>query len=275
MATLPRSAKSSGDWTTNDLLAYNITVSSQSPETFYSEPLPDIANLATFYDIDPNLLSGTLGTQGLSNETYCLLEYLDLASRPNSDQESAVHDFAREILRALRYELRGSLLRSRHTIPLLISGDPNRSAPTSVCLIQGRSGIILIPVIQEDTPVDPEPKVIASAIATFQYNSRLQARLGKEKLDSMSIPCITMSGTRPTFYVVPVTRELSKAVHTGQYPASTTLVKKCIVALNNYRLSEGMESPGFRQVALQHYASFLPFARTHWENFIVPPKAVV
>ena len=182
MATLPRSAKSSSAWTTNDLLAYNITVSSQSPETFYSEPLPDIANLATFYDIDPNLLSGTLGTQGLSNETYCLLEYLDLASRPNSDQESAVHDFAREILRALRYELRGSLLRSRHTIPLLISGDPNRSAPTSVCLIQGRSGIILIPVIQEDTPVDPEPKVIASAIATFQYNSRLRARLGKEKL---------------------------------------------------------------------------------------------
>ena len=276
MATLPRSAKSSSDWTRNELLAYNITVSSQSPEAFYLQPLPELASLATDSGFDPNLLSGTLSTQGLSRETHRLLEYLDMASRPNSNQESAVHDFAKEILRALGYELRGSLLRSHYVIPLLISGDQTRSAQTSVCLVQGRSGIILIPMVHEDkTTVDPEPQVIASAIATFQYNNRIRARFGKQELDSMSIPCITMSGTRPTFYVVPVTRELSEAVHTGRYPASTTVVKKCVVVSNSGRLSEGMESPDFRQVAIQHYVSFDPFAIIHWDNVKVPAGAMI
>ena len=158
MATLPRSAKSSSDWTRNELLAYNITVSSQSPEAFYLQPLPELASLATDSGFDPNLLSGTLSTQGLSRETHRLLEYLDMASRPNSNQESAVHDFAKEILRALGYELRGSILRTRHTIPLLINGDPNRSAQIDVCPVQASSDVILLPVVQGDkTTVDPEP----------------------------------------------------------------------------------------------------------------------
>ena len=80
MATLLRSAKSGSDWTAHDLLAYNIIVSSQSPEMFYDKPLTTIESLLKpcdadifFYGIlDPNLLYGTLDTQGLSNETYRL-----------------------------------------------------------------------------------------------------------------------------------------------------------------------------------------------------------
>jgi len=240
MAGLLRIAKSSSEWTAKDMLAYNIRVSSQSPEMFYGQPLPtDFATISRHIGIDPNLLSGTPGTQGLSNETYRLLRYLDLASRPIW----AVHDFAREILRALRYELRGLLLLTRLTIPLLISGDPNRSAQTSVCLVQCSSSIILIPVVEDN--VDPEPKVIAVAIATFQYNNRIRARLGEHELDSISIPCITMTSTRPIFYLVPVSRELSEAVLTGLYPASTTVVSKCVAASKSGRLSEGMESLDF------------------------------
>ena len=75
MANLNRSAKSGSDWTTNDLLAYNIRVCSQSPAKFYNQPLPTLASLSS---LDPNLLSSTLHTQGLSDETYRLLQYLDL-----------------------------------------------------------------------------------------------------------------------------------------------------------------------------------------------------
>jgi hypothetical protein len=105
----------------NDLLAYNIRVSSQSPQNFYSIPLPPVASLN---DLDPDLVSGTLSMQGLKDETFRLLQYSDLASTANAGQESAIDDFAREILCVLGYERRG-LLRSRYTIPLLISGDPN------------------------------------------------------------------------------------------------------------------------------------------------------
>ena len=70
MANFIRSSKSGSDWTTNDLMAYNIRVlSSQSPDNFYDQPLPTVESLGS---LDPNLLSGTLGTQGLSDKTYRL-----------------------------------------------------------------------------------------------------------------------------------------------------------------------------------------------------------
>jgi hypothetical protein len=266
MANLIRSAKSGSDWTTNDLLAYNIRVSPLSPDKFYGAPLPSVASLS----LDPSLVSGTLVTQGLSDETYRILEYLDMASRANVGQESAIDDFAREILRVVGYEKRGILLRSRYAIPLLICGERNRKAQTDVALVHGASTILL--VVQEDKATlgtrDPEPQVIAEAIATFQHNTRNRKLLDQPELDSMTIPCITMIGTRPIFYLVPVTRELSDAVAAGQYPPSSTVVKKCVVASNSRRLSEGMETPDFRQVALQHYTAFRTLAETHWSAYI-------
>jgi hypothetical protein len=194
MANLIRSAKSGSDWTANDLLANNIRVSSQSADSFYGIPLPPLSGLST---LDPHLVSGTLSTQGLSDETDRLLQYLNLASRAIAGQESAIDDFAREILRVLSYERRGLLLRSRYTIPLLICGDPNQSAQTDVCLIHSSSTILLVVQVDKTTisPRDPEPQVIAEAIATFQCNNRTRVRLGQSELDSMTIPCITMIGT--------------------------------------------------------------------------------
>jgi hypothetical protein len=96
MSKLIRSAKSGGDWTKYDLLAYNIGVSSQSPDQFYGSPLPPSASLHGF---DRDLLTGTLDTQGLSDGTFRMLQYLDLASKANIGQEPAIDDFSREILR--------------------------------------------------------------------------------------------------------------------------------------------------------------------------------
>lgn len=188
---------------------------------------------------------------------------MDLASTADAGQESAIYDFARETLRVLGYERRG-LLRSRYAIPLLICDDPNRSAQTDVTLING-SSIILLVVQEDETTFSaryPEAQVIAGAIATFQYNNRTRARLGQCELDTMTIPCITMIGTRPIFYLVPVTQGLSQAVATAQYPTNPTVVKKCVVASNSGRLSEGMETVDFRQVAIQHYTAFRTLAES-------------
>ena len=48
MANLKRSAKSASNWTTVDLKAYNISISSESqhPEKFYDIPLPLITILS-------------------------------------------------------------------------------------------------------------------------------------------------------------------------------------------------------------------------------------
>lgn len=122
-------------------------------------------------------------------------------------QESAINDLAKEILPVLGYERRGLIIRSRYNIPLQTCGDPDRSARTAVSLIQFPSTILL--VVQEDAASarDPEPQVIAEAIAAFQFNNRTRPRLDQPELGSMTIPCITIIDARLIFHLVPVTRE--------------------------------------------------------------------
>ena len=94
--------------------------------------------------------------------------------------------------------------------------------------------------------------------------------MGLPALNIMTVPCITMTGTRPTFYLVPVTQELSDAVITGQWPKVETRVRKCVtVAGHNHGLSEGMETPEYRRVAFQHMIAFKALAKSQWEKFLV------
>ncbi|PBK85186.1 hypothetical protein ARMGADRAFT_565846 [Armillaria gallica] len=267
MANIIRSAKSGSDWTSNDLIAYNIAIRRQSSDTFFGykpNTIPDA--------IDPAFLTATIPPQdNLSDGTYRLLQYLDLATHTNSGQESAIDDFAKELLRLLGFEERGTLLRSRYAIPFMICGDDRRSAQTDLCLVQGTTTILL--VIQEDKTVisakNPEAQVIAEAVAAFQYNNAARDRIGLDPLDSMTIPAITMIGTRPVFYKIPVTQELSDAITTAQYPVSKTEVVKCVVAPTSRRLSEGMEVPEFRQEVLQHYEAFRRMSKECWEHFVI------
>ena len=149
---------------TGDLLNCRVKVSSQSPEDFYGQPLPTVASL------DPNIVSGTLDMQGLSDETYRLLQSLDLASKATPDQESAPEDFVRELLRSLRDEMRDLLFRSRYTIPLLRNSYSKSSAETAdLCLVQGSSTVLLVVKVDNNLAVgahNPEPQDIAGAIAT-------------------------------------------------------------------------------------------------------------
>jgi hypothetical protein len=112
----------------------------------------------------------------------------------------------------------------------------------------------------------PEAQVIAEAIATFQYNNGKRIDLNLEPLESMDIPCITMVGTRPVFYKVPVTQQLSDAVATGQYPHQPTIVSCCAPPAKR-RASEGMETPDYRKIALQYYDAFRHLAKSFWSSF--------
>ena len=88
-------------------------------------------------------------------------------------------------------------------------------------------------------------------------------------LEAMTIPCITMVGTTPTFYLVPVTKELSDAVMTGQHPPTQTQVLKCVtVAGHQRRISDGMADIEFRKLTLKRFVAFKNLARSHWQNFI-------
>jgi hypothetical protein len=154
MANLIRSAKPGSDWSTNELLAYNITVQRQDVISFFGHELGSIDHLDTnlFSSADPTI------AVDFSQETYRFLAYLDLASRANAGQESAIDDLARSVLEVTGFDQRGTILRTRYDIPFTICGDSHRAARSDVCLVHLNSMILL--VVQEDkttfSPNNPE-----------------------------------------------------------------------------------------------------------------------
>ena len=261
-----RSAKSGSEWSQNELIAYNISVSPVPAEKFFSavaEPSLD--------HLDPNILTAPAGTEGanLSDAVIAYLGYLDVAVK--ATQQSSIHDFAARTLDLLGFNERSTLVATRYAIPLTICADSNQIAQTDVCLLH-RPIMVLLVLIEDKTlsnRTDTESQVVAEAIAAFQYNNQKRGERGLVSLAAMTIPCIIMSGTRPTFYLVPVTQELSTAVIGGVYPATETQVLKCVtVAAHIRRASEGMEHTEYRKLALKRLLAFRTLAKSHWSLFL-------
>lgn len=261
-----RTAKSGSDWSKNELLAYHISVS-PVPADFFFAPVVE----PSLQHLDPNILNSPAGAEdaNLSDAVIAYLGYLDLAV--NATQESSIDDFAVRTLDLLGFNERGTVVATRYAIPLTICADSGRIAQTDVCLLH-RPTMVLLVLIEDKTlsnRTDAESQVIAEAIAAFQFNNQKREERGLAGLAAMTIPCITMSGTRPTFYLVPVTQELSAAVIGGMYPATETKVLKCVtVAAHTRRVSEGMEDTEYRKLALKRLLRFRMLAKNHWNLFL-------
>jgi hypothetical protein len=266
MANINRVAKSGSSWTQSDLTSYNITIVSQASLQFYGANLPTIATL----NLDPNLLNATVHAQGLAIDTRRLLQYIDLSVYTFPKQESAIDDLSRELLRQLGFEALAynSVLRTRHALPLWICHS-KASAQTNVSLVQPQAeGNILL--LQENktgtSDHDPEPQLIAEAIAAFQFNDAIRARRGLPPLPLMTFPCIVMVGSNLSFYTVPVTRDLSEAVRDGRYPILLTIVRKHEVTDN---AGMSMTELPFRRRVFRHYTAFRMLAQHHWAGFLL------
>ena len=100
---------------------------------------------------------------------------------------------------------------------------------------------------------------------TFQFNNFHRKQRGLAPLVSVTIPYITMSGTHPTFYPVPVTEALNIAVMTGQYPTIKITILKCVSAISGHQhsasVNEGMESVAYRKVPF----GFQIIGRSGWK----------
>ena len=222
MANIIRSAKSGNDWSTNELFGYNITIQTQSVVDFFGHEPYSIDHL------DPDLFSlsnpSTFVPTEISVPTRRFLEYLYLTTQPGASDSTFI-GVANSVLEATNFnEQIGTAFLRPHRIPFTICGDTNRKAISDICLLSTRLRVrpLILLLVQQHKPTfgssGPEPPVIAGAIATFQDNNRNRAEMGLPTLDTMTIPCITVMGTRPLFYKVPVTQHLSDCVVTGQFP---------------------------------------------------------
>jgi|SRR5882724_1036751 len=256
MANIVRMPKSGSDWTANDLNAYNILVKPLDSTQFFGvrleEVVPSIEGIVIDFDYSTN------EELVRPKEAKRLLQFLDLATR--SPQESTVDTFAEKLLNAMDYDTGDRLVCTRRILPLVICGHNSR-AQTDICVLKDKTSPLLL-MVQEDkrleTAKDPEPQVIAEAIAAFQENNKARSDLGLDSVDSMLVPCITMVGTFPRFYLVPVDKELNASVMSGQYPINTTVVLKHTPRVPR-RVSEGMKPIGSRKIILQCYEAFKIF----------------
>jgi hypothetical protein len=189
-------------------------------------------------------------------------------------KKAPIDDFAAATLRLLGFGAPNTTVATRYAISLIICAE-KRAAQIDVCVIHRPTTILLVLVqnktIFNDTAVfEVEAQVVAEAIAAFQYNNAKRAENGRPTLEAMTIPCISMSGTTPTFYLVPVTKELSDAVITGQYPTSQTQVLKCITtATHRERVRDGMADLEFRKIAFKRFLAFKDLAKSHWQQYMV------
>ncbi|KZP01242.1 hypothetical protein CALVIDRAFT_128084 [Calocera viscosa TUFC12733] len=266
MPTLLRSAKSASEWTEYDLRAFNIEVKNVDACAFFGVHFDSI----TLDDLDEGIFHGNARDDiQRSDQATQYLRYLDWAFNAALGQESAIRDFAQEMLKLCRYNERDVLLRSQYTIPFTICGEQT-TTQTDVTLVHF-NGIILLITEEDGAGVshrdrDPEAQVIAKAVATFQHNNLVRRDFSKIPLDAMTIPCITMVGTLPTFYLVPVTSTLNKAVISGEACANETVVQRCSVPFAHF-LSAGMEVPEYRRTAFQYFKAFKGLAKSHWNSF--------
>lgn len=259
MANLIRSAKSGSDWTINELDAYNIVVTVQDVATFFGNPIllqPSVHQVILDNEMYPD--------GGIADKRDRLFfYYLEDAMAIPPGEESAVDDFSAHLLSMLQYDDPDNrYIRQRKDIPFFICGTDSY-AKTDVCIMDRKLRILLL--VQEDKrhmePKDPEPQLIAEAIAAFQYNNSALKKRGLQPLAQRTIPGITMIGSTPTFYKITVTQDLIAAIQVGQYPETPTIVHRLllpvanIVTLPNY----GMRPLKNRAVILRCFEAFIQF----------------
>jgi len=186
MANIIRSAKSTSDWTSSELRAYNITTRMQDAATFFEAailPQPGVDDEILTVDVQ------ALNLQGVNANTMEFAALLDYAMVPVATddlEESAVDDFALILFRVTGYINGQRVARTRKNIPLLICGEW-RNAKTDVCLVDRPRGVILL--LQEDkrqaaTVLDAPAQLIAKTIGAFSYNNVIREDAGLEPLDA-------------------------------------------------------------------------------------------
>ena len=119
-------------------------------------------------------------------------------------------------------------------------------------------------VNNETNAVNAEAQAIAGAIAAFQFNNNKRREGRFDPLDAMVIPCITMTGTHPDFYLVPVTTSLSNAVITSQRPTTQTRVLHCpTIETRTQGAGVGMEDTEYRKLALKRFLASRELVQRH------------
>jgi len=250
MAKVSRSAKFGAEWTSNELLAYNVAVVEKNEQQFFGAPLPAYTGPAGFIQYEDRV-------QGIDKESLALLKRLDLATKRAEEEESAGEDFVSEVLRALGYETEQTVIRRRKSIRFNMCGK-TVYAKANVCIQDINSNILLL-LVQDSDPAHSEAQLVAGAIGAFQTNNaNRNTNLFLPSLTSYVFPGITLTGTLPRFYKIKVTLDLDLAIQSAQYPEVKTVIERHTPRIPGSP-NDGMKPLDNRIKILQCFEAFKPF----------------
>jgi len=255
--------KPGSDWNDQELTAFNIAIESLSPAEFFPTPDPSLDH------IDRAVLYGSSPPDDtdltIPDAAVEYLAFLNLAI--TAPEAGFLSNFAYKTLALLDFAGFHHMLPG-FPIPLTICGktDP---VQTDLCVVYTRQRFILLVLVNNKVDavdaVDAEAQAIAGAIAAFQFNNNTRRDRRLAPLDAMTIPCITMTGTHPDFYLVPVTTALSNGVIISQRPKTQTRVLHCpTTETHTQGASVGMEDPEYRRLAFKRFLAFKELVQGHW-----------
>ena len=202
------------DWTQFELFHSGINIKPQSKQEFFGSanlPAPVIPSLAGFMTTEDRV-------HAVDRETRKLLHYLDLVLDPQVGQESVVDNFAAKLLEKLGYDDGDRIIFTRRALPIVVAGEPY-TTQVDVCVMDDNNQILLI--LQDNlmpSLMDPEPQIVAKAIAAFEANNKVQVTsLNLPPHRTITFPVISMIGAKFTFYKITVTADLCAIVQQGEY----------------------------------------------------------
>ncbi|KAF5315064.1 hypothetical protein D9619_007437 [Psilocybe cf. subviscida] len=258
MADIIRYSKPGSDWKDIDLKSFNIQVIDEPDvAAFFGIPTLPVPNVSEVI-----LNNVEMPNDDLTAEEGRFFKLLDDANY-ESAPEAQVDDFAYFLLEMLGFSAgRTRRVHTLQDLKMFMCGSVVRVRANVAVTERVGGGSEYILLVQDDKqyleqlkPGEPEPQLVAYALAAFHENNESRARDGQPPILAHTFPAVIMIGTAAVFYKIPITYELAHAVGAGTYPEHTTIVQKFqppVDDLQNY-LSEGMANLGNRRSVLACY----------------------
>ncbi|KAF8870557.1 hypothetical protein BD779DRAFT_1455129 [Infundibulicybe gibba] len=263
MATLVRFAKSGSEWTSYNLTAFNIQI------IIYQDPISffNVQELPTLQNISPVILNNVAAPANVqpSKQEQLFFSYLEDAMNTVPGEETFVKDFAAFLLGMFDYNGGHRVVYTREEIPFYMCGTWVK-ATAGVTVIERFGPLFQYLLLVQEVEVrgsggEPEPPLVAEAIAAFRHNNKAREIRQMPLLKSQTFPAMTIARTTILFFRITVTQDLLAAIESGAYPTNATIVHQFIPLFPpemDY-FSKGMVPLESRRTLFQYLEAFKQF----------------
>lgn len=266
--------KPGSEWNNSDLQYYKINIYNETNyKNFFGENIPnsfykDEIEIFLSYNLSNVLVQQEIDWTSIKPKSVMtVIKDMIAVTKTHCFEESAVDDLAKSIFQLFDYDDKDRAIRTREVLDLEMANSKTQATP-DICIETMELSIKLL--VQEDKSYkvgndrhlmgnNPEAQLIAEAVAAFQENIKIYKRLGKSDGDipkKYIFPGIVMLGTCPTFYLIPITEQLSDCIKYGIEPIDKTIVMKYVIPNLPINISDTMLSQKHARMISYCYQSF-------------------